>query len=404
MRVSEIRKEKGVQLEDSIRVSARVDYDDPRLESEIYWYEFPKELEEHISEAGDAWLIVLLPLAFTINEPITLDRPVDPFLLENAFELLDAWKFWHPQLSRIEIHAPIGEYQEKLVTRNRNAQFFSGGVDSFFTALRHGPEDPRCTDDLIFCWGFDVPLTNVDAITRLKDSLMRSTDKLHKNLIIVATNIRETQFGKLDWAHTSHGCAMASAGLHLEPLFQRLLIPSSDGYLEAEAYGSHAFTDHLFSTSNMHVIHDGSAFSRQQKTDLIAKYPETLDELRVCWQTFSDNNCGCCEKCIRTMIDLELNGVLSEISTFNHTQIDHSKIRRIYTSNKENGIPLYYEQMLSRAQEQGHDDLSKSLKICLNRSKIYEPLFNLFSILKKFTICYRLTDFVEKRIRKTLIY
>jgi hypothetical protein len=239
---------------------------------------------------------------------------------------------------------------------------------------------------------------------RLQASLRQSAEKLNKNLIIVATNIRETQFGKLDWAHISHGCAMASVGLFLEPLFIRLLIPSSDGYVEAEAYGSHAFTDHLFSTSNMHVIHDGSASSRQQKIDLLAKHPEALEGLRVCWQLFSDTNCGCCEKCIRTMIDLELCGVLSQIPTFSHAPIDLSRIRRIYTSNKMNGIPLYYEQMLARAEELHRDDLSTSLSICLRRSKFYERLFELFSWLKKVPFCYRLTDFIERRIRRTLVY
>ena len=404
MRVSDIKREQGLQLDQSIRISARVDYDDSGLESEVYWYEFPEELKEHISEAGDAWLIALLPLAISINESISIDRPVDPFLFENAYELLDAWRFWFPELPRIEIHAPAGEYQVQKASRNRNGQFFSGGVDSFYTALRHGQEDPRCTDDLIFCWGFDVPLTNPEAMGRIQASLSRSAEKLNKKLIIVATNIRETQFGKLDWAHISHGCAMASVGLFLEPLFRRLLIPSSDGYVEAEAYGSHAFTDHLFSTSNMHVIHDGSASSRQQKTELVAKHPEAIEGLRVCWQSFSDNNCGRCEKCIRTMIDLELCGVLSQIPTFSHAPIDLSRIRRIYTTNKVNGIPLYYEQMLSRAEEQCRDDLSKSLRICLRRSKFYERLFELFSWLKKVPFCYRPIGFVERRIRKTLIY
>ena len=404
MRVSDIKKEKGVQLPQSVRLSARIYYDNNLLDSELYWFEFPEELEGNISEAGDPWLIALLPLAININESIAINCPVDPFLLENAHELLDAWRFWHPNLPKIQLDVSTGQFKKQLNSRKRNAQFFSGGVDSFYTALRHGPDDPRKTDDLLFCWGFDVPLSNPDAMNRLKYSLRKSANKLDKKLIIAATNIRETHFGSIDWAHFSHGCAMASVALFLEPLFMRVLIPSSDGYFETDCYGSHAFTDHLFSTSNMHVIHDGSASTRQEKIDFVAQHPDAIEGLRVCWKTFSDTNCGHCEKCIRTMIDLELCGVLSLIPTFSHTGIDPSLIRRIYTTNKMNGIPLYYKQMLLRDEKLHRDDLSSALKICLGRSKIYDRLFEILSWLKKIPFCNNLTKYIEHRVLKDLIY
>jgi hypothetical protein len=404
MKVTEISLGPGKCLQAAVRISARVEYDTPGLDAESYWYEFPEEFKDELSDAGDAWLIALLPLAVTVNEAITIDAPVDPLLLENAYELMDAWRFWHPNLPLVSLDVPMSEYQVQLTSRTRNGQFFSGGIDSFYTALRHGEHGARTSNDLIFCWGFDVPLTEVDAMDRLRDALSRTAGLLDRRLIIVATNIRETQFGRLDWGHFSHGCAMASVGLLLERVYRRLLIPSSDGYYEAEAYGSHAFTDHLFSTSNMQVIHDGAASSRQQKVELVARYPQALEGLRVCWQSLSDKNCGQCEKCMRTMIDLDLCGVLSDVPAFEHAQLDLKRIKRIYTTDHVAGIPLYYEQMLDRAIDLNRGDLAAALRACLSRSKRYERLLNLLNFIKGLPYCYRMADFVERRIRRRLIY
>jgi len=45
------------------------------------------------------------------------------------------------------------------------------------------------------------------------------------------------------------------------------------------------------------------------KLRVLARYPESLARLRVCWENPSAYNCGHCEKCVRTMLGLRALGV-----------------------------------------------------------------------------------------------
>ena len=48
---------------------------------------------------------------------------------------------------------------------------------------------------------------------------------------------------------------------------------------------------------------------RQQKVRRLSQSPEWLPHLRVCWDMPEDRlNCGKCEKCLRTMIGLSIEG------------------------------------------------------------------------------------------------
>ncbi len=404
MRVTDIRVSETGLWRGCVRVSAEVSYGDRPKEGETYWYDVPDWLGADLSRSGNAWLIALLPLACTIGEPLEIDAPVDAVLVENAYELMDAWCFWYPAMHTVPIRAKRSlAHINPLPTRT--AQFFSGGVDSYFTTLRHvSPDDPVHIEDLLFCWGFDVPLSRTDAMVRLQSSLVGGAAALGKRLIVIATNLRETRFGELDWAELSHGCAVASAGLLLERRYRCLLIPSTDGYRETGPYGSHAFTDHFFSTSTTRVAHDGARYSRLEKTELVARSPAALAHLRVCWQSWSDHNCGKCEKCLRTMIALDLCGALSHAATFANAKLDLERVARIYCPQATYGSnrPLY-EDMLAHARLTGRTDLASALSRALARSEHREFLLERLGNLRTTPFLWRLANTCERWLRAPLI-
>ncbi|WP_108945129.1 hypothetical protein [Shewanella halifaxensis] len=69
-------------------------------------------------------------------------------------------------------------------------------------------------------------------------------------------------------------------------------------------WGSSPITDHLLSSDNFSVIHDGASHSRTEKVRDIADWQAGLQSLRVCWQgDLKDQNCGKCEKCVRTKLN-----------------------------------------------------------------------------------------------------
>jgi len=74
--------------------------------------------------------------------------------------------------------------------------------------------------------------------------------------------------------------------------------------------GSHPAVDGLFSSQRLTVIHDGSRFSRLEKVRDLATWPTALAALRVCPGGEEDRlNCGRCEKCLRTRLELLAVGI-----------------------------------------------------------------------------------------------
>jgi hypothetical protein len=60
------------------------------------------------------------------------------------------------------------------------------------------------------------------------------------------------------------------------------------------------------------ILHDGSRFSRLEKVRELASWPTAINSLRVCPGNAGDRpNCGRCEKCLRTRLELLAVGVES---------------------------------------------------------------------------------------------
>jgi hypothetical protein len=60
----------------------------------------------------------------------------------------------------------------------------------------------------------------------------------------------------------------------------------------------------------MTIVHDGAAFCRTGKLAWLASCPTALRTLKVCWQGRDQGrNCGACEKCVRTHINLLAAGI-----------------------------------------------------------------------------------------------
>ena len=86
----------------------------------------------------------------------------------------------------------------------------------------------------------------------------------------------------------------------------KVIVPASFSYNQLFSWGSHPVLDPLLSSANTEIIHDG-AVSRIAKTRFLIEKCIDLSNLRVC-NVASDYNCGKCEKCLRTMVAIELLG------------------------------------------------------------------------------------------------
>ncbi len=404
MLVTNIRVSDAPSSPDRTRLAADLVYDDRPGESETLWFEVPAKYGYPVTRSADPWLAVTLPLASRLGQPLRFDAPIDPVLHESTRAMMEWWQYWFPAMHVVPVEGrPF--VPEPTHEPARTAQFFSGGLDSFFTTLRHAdPADPIQVDDLLYGWGFDIPLSDTAAFERLSGNLSAAAEKLGKRLVAFSSNIRLTRFRELPWGAIAHGCAMASVALLLERVYRRVLIPSTDGYRETGPWGSHPTVDHLYSTSTMRVIHDGGAFSRFQKAALVATSPVALSVIRVCWRSKSDTNCGQCEKCLRTMIALELCGVRDQAPTFAHAPLDLDRVARIYCPETQKGsLKLYYDEMAREARQRGRTDLAEAMERALARSARRQYWLGQVQRLRNVPFFYRFAEPLDGALRRSLI-
>jgi hypothetical protein len=353
-----------------VRVLGRVRYDGDGLE-EVIWFDLPAALESQLSPSGNPWLVALLPLAVSLQEPLRLTVPVDPFLLEGCRAVLDVWKAWDPGREPVSIEVPAAA-AEAPPGSGGTGLFFSGGVDSFYSLLRRngpGADNTRPpVTDLILIHGADIPLANAEAFNRLRPRMAEVAGQLGVELVDIATNARETRWGRANWPMLSHAALLIAAGLVLEPRFARLLIASSAPYGQLEPYGSHPITDPLFTTSRTRVIHDGADTDRPEKITYIGSHPAVLQHLRVCWIGRNDTNCGRCPKCLNAMMGLELAGTLAKCQTLPRS-IDPALYRQVYFESRGT-YPAYgiVRGLRQRAWLAGRRDLVALMDQALARS------------------------------------
>jgi hypothetical protein len=218
-------------------------------------------------------------------------------------------------------------------------------------------------------------------------SLAEAAQSLGKSLVLVATNLRQTQFGSLNWGKLSHGGALAAVGLLFEHYYHKILIPSSSGYSRLYTWGSHPLIDHLHSTESLRVVHHGARFTRPRKTELVARSEIALQHLHVCWANSDDKNCGDCGKCYRTMTTLMVLDKLQQSRCFAEGyEFSLHKLNELVIGEAE---VFHMRQVAEFAIQLGRDEIAdaifrgikharyrrhrKRLRGLLNR---FRPLFN----------------------------
>jgi hypothetical protein len=304
----------------------------------------------------------------TTGRTLVADGTISQKLLTALDPICDFYRTLNPSFKGIKIKnvtvEPKGPPKE-----NRVGTFFSAGLDSFYTFLKNQEE----ITDLIFVHGFDIRL-NDHALRKRTSEVMRHVGlSFGKRVVEVETNVRSLIDPYVPWLH-SHVAGLASIGHLLSPYFRRIYIPGTHTHGDTDQFPwwSHPSLDPLWSTEALEFIHDGCEATRIQKAALIAQSDVALKSLRVCFESANNAyNCGYCEKCIRTMINLHIVGALDQCTTFN-TRLDPKRISRLLIANR--GVRVFVEENLKALENRPADrELFNALRRALKRSWWLKP-------------------------------
>jgi len=121
-------------------------------------------------------------------------------------------------------------------------------------------------------------------------------------------------------------------------------------------WGSDPRIDHLLSTDDLEVVHDGASATRIAKTAAIAPWTETRGLLRVCSPRPDGRlvNCCQCEKCLRTMVALDMLGELDHHTTF-PLPIERRAVRACRYRNASDFC--FAHETIAYAREEGRRDV-----------------------------------------------
>jgi hypothetical protein len=337
-------------------------------------YCFPPTIQEFLStENGDPFLVAVLLPAMKVNEAVEIPAYISPRLLRATDQIQALYKSWDKTLSKVQINAQVRDEHSMMMRRpSRRGLFFSCGVDSNYSLFKNyadHPNDEESITDLIVVRGFDIPFArDAPVFQTILSNARRVSRELGKNVVPLATNVRDFGTRFVHWAESYFGAGLASVALTLEGIFEEIYIASSFSYDQLFPWGSHPALDPLWSTECLSIKHDGCNTRRVDKTRFIAQFPIVTDTLRVCtYRPFSGSiyNCGLCEKCLRTMVALHIAGALQKSKTL-PSSIDLRALRTVLVEREVRS--LAEELMTGLGSSETDLAIKSALQEALSRS------------------------------------
>lgn len=265
----------------------------------------------------DFALWALLPIAMRKNQEVKCDFSVSREAYESALKVAKIWARWCPEIftvPRIDVTISDTKSENNL----RELLFFSGGIDSTFSALKLNEEGKNV--DCLTVHGMDYKYDDIDKF----DALMRQTEKFRnryfQNSISVRTNIYRV--------YNTVGCNPRDGYIiHIFALFASGSLFRNYGryYIAADCrfdqeysvhpYGSNSATNRLMANENGTLVTRDDDISRAEKTLILANSGIDLASLSICVNyKVRPFNCGICSKCIRTKVMFYANtGVIPDI-------------------------------------------------------------------------------------------
>lgn len=332
MKLIRIGKPYIVTSVDKCRCCALVNIDG--LEKEVYFETDIKYKEYLCIERSDAFLSSLIILAMSNGADIQVDGMITE---ELYYQLINYYipilTRYRGELKRIKINAFLTT--EKLDNENKVATGESGGVDSFYSIIKHLNTECKSYKLSHVLFANIATLDNDEMRIRKwfnqREKMMRHIAKqLNLEFIPMYSNI----YSFYEFPYTTFCTYFTPFYAACAMVLQKLLSVyyHSSGYMLEDFDIVHSesnakfdvFNVKCFSSKNLVFYSSGTEVSRIEKLEYITKYDKknvVHDFLSVCAQEVTGRgftkesklNCGICNKCMRTIAELY---ALNEVEKF----------------------------------------------------------------------------------------
>jgi hypothetical protein len=247
----------------------------------------------------------------------------------------------------------------------RAGSFLSGGVDSLAILranhLDFPPDHPRSIKDCFFVHGFDIGAfqdadRELDVFDQALASLYEIVEDANVTLIPVYTNVRHLSDKVHFWIYEFHGAALASVAHAFSKRLDMVSIASGFNIPNVIQAATHPLIDPNYSSADLQLRHEGVLYSRLEKIQLLSDWDVALRNLRVCTLNPPGMlNCGQCEKCVRTMLQLLAVDGLAKSQAFPASDVSPELLETVKITEKFQDA--WYRDLIDPLAEKGRHDL-----------------------------------------------
>jgi hypothetical protein len=362
----------------NIQANARVQFEDCGKPEKQIFIKTEQKYKDDFFVNPHAFLVgCLLPAIHLGEKRIFLDQEICPLLKESlniAMAILQHWT--NGQYKPVKIEAKTNAIIKPL-QKSRTGMFMSGGMDSLaalrLNRLNYPESHPGFIKDGFFLHGFDIGGVvergmKYHVFERAKQAIVKITDDAKVELIPVYTNIRHLCDERALWLDSFFGAVLASIAHSFSNRLDMVFIGSSYDIPNLHPCGSHPALDPEYSSYNMRIRHRDYELSRMEKIKIVSKWDVAFQNFRVCLANVPDRlNCGKCEKCVRTMLELTALGLLHKTKAFVEDKVFPEQLDKFDITIRVR--PPFYMPMVPLLKEQGRDDLAKAIEKQLKDSE-----------------------------------
>lgn len=359
-----------------------------QAESQI-WFSVDNEFADGLfTDTADAFVMLMMMVGMKTGQDIRVEAPVSAKLLFNIENTIQP--IFVKALNGFKhIHIEAEPYTDKIEGNNGVGCCCSLGIDSFSSFLKHYGDNVSAGYHVTHLTLFNSgQLGDID-VEGAEKNLRETVESLKPfaeevGLPIVAVNSNLNQLFRpagitllQSFIPRTLSCALA-----LQKLFGKYLYSSSysvEDFTMSDTDISHMEQAYvpLISTQNLETVLSNPAMTRVEKTKFIAQFPITEKYLDVCWakqmayganQTTvymdqsQSRNCGFCDKCLRTILTLDLMGKLDKYAGIFDLRYYHRKkemyIAKVIANQHTNA---FYHELAGLMDEVGYKPTAKVL-------------------------------------------
>jgi len=313
----------------------------------------------------------IIPALYFNERRLALDEAICPRLkegLETVMVLMHHWT--EGKFQPLVIDAPIARTALYEGKKRHTAIFLSGGMDSLAALKRirdnYAPTHPGYPKDALLVHGFDIGGViargaKYHVFARAKAAMAPVAADAKLSLIPVYTNIRHLCDDSDLWLNQFFGAVLAAAVHAFSPRIGLAWLASSYDIPHLHPCGSHPLLDPEYGSADLQIRHRDVELSRMEKLRIVAGWDVAFQNFRVCLANVPKKlNCGRCEKCVRTMLELEAMGLLEKTRAFEENAVDPSWLDAFSITIRVR--EPFYKELIEPLRTRGRGDLAEKIE------------------------------------------